>query len=573
MAEDYCISSVCFFPLVDSAPKIFGFSEFLASLALMVLVWTIADFRYRFRIQTAPIPLRMITFIVITLVGFLTLLSDLWRAEGWYVPRGNLFTTSTWQVFLGFIFLFTFLMCSWFAFIRPALYSRLNAKRFAQAVYSSVLKGSHDELAILADEIAHSADNIISNAIDFKNNRQHPAKTDAVIPKPVEQFANDILQLMADKKLCRAIIASSPGTALAIFDAINLTKKYGVPVQIFSKNILNEAITNTDSFLYHETDAYETGLIGHFKPLSQAMFSNYKMVETIGTVLDPDIYSYRDWSSQNWKAYSRSVLMTLEGYVNTKRWNHSFSIYRALSNIESSVHGLYQINETAPESAWKSDEIQKLTNAVDFIAKAIEILNKVEFPKYYPLRVRERHSISKSLHDYIANLIVEIIFHASSIKSPRSLCWDIQHNNVWGKLFNFRRSEGYAGKVIKFKVRRIIYDEVRRMDKFPNFKGAKILGFCLNVMGLKLKKEKYFIDQIALQKVLLHWIENNFAWIYLYNPRIINASLVEDFSYNNEKLQIIHTVYVSGLKSEERITTFNVLPPSEKQKEQLSSSE
>jgi hypothetical protein len=51
-------------------------------------------------------------------------------------------------------------------------------------------------------------------------------------------------------------------------------------------------------------------------------------------------------------------------------------------------------------------------------------------------------------------------------------------------LFNSQGLKGDAGKVVKFKVRRLLYDEVARMNEFANFQGAKIIGFCLNVMGL-----------------------------------------------------------------------------------------
>jgi len=67
---------VCFIPLDGSGQKFFGFSEFLAGLALMVLAWTIADVRYRFRVRTAPIPLLGITFSVVATVGVLTLLTS-----------------------------------------------------------------------------------------------------------------------------------------------------------------------------------------------------------------------------------------------------------------------------------------------------------------------------------------------------------------------------------------------------------------------------------------------------------------------------------------------------------------
>jgi hypothetical protein len=133
---------VCFIPLDATAPKFFGFSEFLAGLALMVLAWTIADVRYRFRVRTAPIPLQGITFAVVAGVGVLTLLTDLWRAEQWLVPQGDLLTPASWQALLGGLFLLTFLTWTWFAFIRPPTYGRHNAERFAQTLYRFILKGS-----------------------------------------------------------------------------------------------------------------------------------------------------------------------------------------------------------------------------------------------------------------------------------------------------------------------------------------------------------------------------------------------------------------------------------------------
>ena len=69
---DFCIELA---PIDASAPKFFGFSEFLTSLALMVLAWTTSDARYRFRIDCAPIPLKGITFGVVVIVGMLTLSS------------------------------------------------------------------------------------------------------------------------------------------------------------------------------------------------------------------------------------------------------------------------------------------------------------------------------------------------------------------------------------------------------------------------------------------------------------------------------------------------------------------
>ncbi|HHX5623545.1 TPA: hypothetical protein ACVFHJ_006528, partial [Pseudomonas aeruginosa] len=100
MQVETCFGGLCFYPLDPNGPKFFGFSEYLAGLALMVLAWTTADVRYKFRIQVAPVPLQTITFYAVAVVGLLTLLTDLWRANGWLIPKGQFFTLASWQAFL-----------------------------------------------------------------------------------------------------------------------------------------------------------------------------------------------------------------------------------------------------------------------------------------------------------------------------------------------------------------------------------------------------------------------------------------------------------------------------------------
>lgn len=561
MTTEHCYGFVCFMPLNATGQKFFGFSEFLAGLALMVLAWTIADIRYRFRVRTAPLPLQGLTFAVVTAVGILTLLTDMWRAEQWSVPQGSILTPATWQALLGALFLVTFLTWAWFAFIRPPVYGRMNAKQYAQALYRIILKGSPVELAVIADEFAYSARSLIRHATDrgeFKNYHREGEEDQTEEPPLVGAYANEILLLIADKRFCRAIVESSPGTALAVFYEIGETKKYGVQVETFAKNILNEALANKDSFLFHEAEGYESGLIGYHKPLSQAMFANHRMVEAIGTLLEPDIWEKGKWDAAQWKAYCRVVLMTFRDYVEKGFWNHSFVLYRAKSNIEHAASDLYKINGIA-NTALDDDVQDRLRVVVEFIKDAVVILDKKGVPKHLPLRVREKHT-KGNFYDHIASMIFEVIFSASAVRAPKDLCWWVQHNSVWGELFNFDSLKGPAGKVLKFKVRRLLYDDVAHMKQFPNFKGAKILGFCLNVMGFTIKDQGYGLDSRALHKAILSWTRKNYAWLHSYNPRIAEACLVDGMTYDAENLRLVKTYPAEGLRREPLYVYFSVDP-------------
>lgn len=568
MSSDYYLGFVRFVPLDANTPKFFGFSEFLAGLALMVLAWTIADVRYRFRVRTTPLPLQGMTFAVVGAVGMLTLLTDLWRAEQWLVPRGHFVSPAEWQAFLGGFFFLTFLTWAWFAFIRPPVYGKRNAERYARTLYRFILKGSPSELSVIADELALSAKPLVRFATDKEHLKY--LRTDEGVgekslenPPKVTAYADDILLLIADKRFCRAIVESSPSTALAIFQGIGDTKKYGIQVKIFGKNIMNEALTNKNSFLYHEAEGYESGLLGYHKPLSHAMFSNYRMVEVIGTLMDPDIWDKEKWDADQWKAYCRMVLTTFHDYVDKGFGGHSFVLYRAKGYIERAASDLYKINGIANNS-WDDDVQARLRVVVDFIKDAVEILEKKGVPKGVRLRIREERGVG-NFYDHLASMIFEVIFSASYVRSPANLCWWVQHNSVWGKLFNFRKLDGTAANVVKFKVRRLIYNEVAEMTDFPNFKGAKILGFCLNVMGLSIRdKDDYDYDSKALHKAILSWTKKNYAWLHSYNPRVAEACLVEGVTYDKDHLRLVKTYPAEGLRRAPTYEYFDVdLPPSD----------
>ncbi len=572
---EYCYKVICFVPLDANAPKIFGFTEFLTALALMVLAWTIADVRYRFRIQTAPLALQKITFSVVAAVGVLTLLTDLWRAEEWLVPEGNILTLAGWQALLGGLLLLTFLTWTWFAFIRPPIYGKWNAKRYAHTLYRFILKGSPSELSVIADEFMYSVKPLIHYATvrnEMQNYRaqEKDSKLPSEKPPMVTAYANDILLLIADKRFCRAIVDSSPGTALAMFDEIGKSKKYGIQIKIFAKNIVTEALENKNSFLFHETEVYESGLIGYHRPLSQAMFSNYRMVEVIGTLLDPGFRSQGKWDAAQWKAYCRIVLMVFRDYVEHEFGNHSFTLYNAKYCIEHAVSDLYKIDGLTG-SVSDNDVYERLWIVVEFIKDAIEILDKKGVPKWLHKTSRKDKRGEGTFYDHLASMIFEVIFHASAVRSPINLCWGVQHNSVWGRLFNFGNLNGEAAKVVKFKVRRLIYEEIARMSRSPNFKSAKILGFCLNVMSFTVDGKDYNKDSKALQKVILSWTKKNYVWLHSYNPRVAEACLVDGITYDAEHLRLVKTYPADGLRRKPAYIYFNLDHPKSSDSEEVKS--
>ncbi|UJB19583.1 MULTISPECIES: hypothetical protein [Lysobacter] len=546
MTAEHCYGTLCFVSLDAGAPKFFGFSEYLAALALMVLAWTIADVRYRFRVRTAPLPLQALTFVAIGAVGFLALLTDWWRSEQWLVPKGSLLTPSGWQAILGLVFLLTFMTWVWFAFIRPAAFNRWNGRRFVRQLYRAILKGSPSELPEIADELSRSAKALIecswqSTELKAYHDQRVPGKeTLAERRLRVRRYAYDALLLIADRKFCRQVVQSSPTLALALFEETASQRKFDVPLDTFAKNITSEAIANRDSFAYHEVEGYYTGYIGFHKPLTKALYGNFAMVDALGQVFDVDHREQQRWDADQWATFCRLVLVTFRDYIESGMGHqHSFVLFRVIHDIQAAVGGLHKINGTTSEW-WNDDGVKRLNAIVDFSLEMIKILDTRKDVVYTTLRRRDedRH---RDIYDTVAELMFKAVLEAASVKAPQELCWAVQHNDVWGEFFAPFKADGPAAKIVKHKLRRLIYDEISRMGEWPNFKGSRLLGLTLNVMGLKEYRSHREREASALYKAVLSWTRKHYARIAAESPRVAADCLVDGMIYDVEGSRLIQT--------------------------------
>jgi len=541
----------------NSGSSVFGFSEFITALALLVVVYTVTDARYRFRVSIAPIPLFGLTYFLIGLIGFGTLITDLWFAERWLIPD-FLSHRALWQSFFGATFLTLVIGWLYYAFIRPPVFGRSNYKKYARELYRYILKGSNTELPAIAGELARSARPLV------KLSRQTPSRwrddtEEANQPerkqKPkVGDYAHDILLLIGSRKLCRHVVASSPVTAMAFFEDMSELKKYEIPIGQFAKNISTESILNKDSLLYHEDEGYSSGLIGYLKPFSQAIYGNHELVERLatnnGSPLDIDYQAVWSWDAVQFEAYKRVVLITFEDYLERdKWWQHSFALYRAMGHIKDSCRDVYKLSDVS--DYFSSDIFRRLNIAVDFVKEAVELIGKLPQLPTTTLRVRERDGRihNKDFYDHIAELMFDIIFDAACVKGSPDLCWSVHYNAVWSDFFTMPK-EGKAWSVVHFKLRRLLYEEITWRPGHLNYKSARILGLCLNVMGLKLDKHKsYDRDYFALHKVLLKWTRENYLKIRNNLPDVADACLIGSISFDEENNRLVKT-YIKGLNKE-----------------------
>lgn len=418
---------------------------------------------------------------------------------------------------------------------------------------------------MISDEIARSASRLIKYAPSTRSRRK-PSKTSSAGAEPplqrVEGYANDFLLLIADRRFCRAVVAKGTVLALALFREISLQEKHNVAIGTFTRNLVGEALMNTDSFLFHETEGYQVGLLGHHKPLSQAIFGDYAVLTGIGTALDAQVSDSFSWNSDTWVAFLRAARVALNAYVEAGLPSNTTVLFRLRSTLEYAALDLHQLDGSTTFE-WRTGPYATLRALVDFLSDSIEILGKKPVPEYIELRLHERYGPNYSVYDIVAEWIFNLIFCAANVRSPVGTCWTIQHNTVWSALFESFAEKSEAGGFVRHKVRRLIYNEIKKMERFPNFKGAKFLAFCLNVMGLRAGRPSMDKEYRALHRALIAWTWRNYESLRAANLEVAEACLVDGMTYDAENRRLVRTYPAGGLRKEPSYVYLDVLPKTE----------
>ena len=558
MPSDICFWSICFFKLPENSPTLFGFPEILSGMALLLIAWTNADIRYRFRISLAPFDLRRVTFITISLIALLTLLTDLWRANEWYVPRGDLISSATWQFLLAITLLLNFIIWVFTAFISPPRFTDRNATIFGKALFDYIFRSSPDELAIIADELNRSSEQIIKAAPNIP--RHHHAPSRAL--KTSEALANDILGLIADRRFCRAMLKNAPQTVVSIFDMAIEHNKFDANLETLGRNLFNEALLDPQSFIYNESDSYSSGLLGDIQPLRQTLYSNYQLVESVGGLLDIDFDAKLD--NNAWRGYMGLVLTATQAYISEGAKNHSYTLSRAFHKLKDHLQFYNWRSHPSDEHQWSNGPDRFIFDFINLAENVAEIVN--ERPNLLARAQKGRRK--RSPHDYTKDLTLpfaDIFFAMIQFASRKQGetwwdYWSLQYGSVWGPLTHYEEAHGEFAHIVMNRVRRMILRGILELDRFPNYSGAAYLGFVLNVMGLN-RSNSGRLGNRALHRAVLNWTRKNFATISASHPKLASATLVKDWEYDEAKHQIIQTREETGLKKGVRQQVLQLDPP------------
>lgn len=515
---------------VDSgAASIFGLAEFFAILALFVTIFNVSDFRYRYRAAVWPLNVQTIGLGVIVSISFILILMEFWFQNHFLVPHFlngyTNFKLALATVFAGIVFMFVAACFVW-----PPHFWRMNARRFFDVTNYYIHQGNADRLQAIAEELSSAMKDIFVHAskIEIEDN-----------PSSSSLFAHDVMLILADRRFCHVVVDRVPGLALRCF---HLAATYTtVPFADFAHFIGHEFIANTNSAFYQE-DLFGSGYSLHAKPVSKVVFGNYKLVERCAlkrwSPLEADYRQTGRFDEKTIEGFYRAATSFVAAYLEeTKGRVHSYAFARLLGSFKSMTVSVTTM-ESMGEDWYKSPAHAGLSHSIQFIAFVVKEMDKL---KIQPASLRERKNLPLDPYDGLAELFYEATLHAAFVRQPEFRCWDIQHNTIWaGELQFYQPSKALAA--LKFKIRRKLYDQIRRMDRDPNFVGARILGFCLNVLGLQLMnrhRNHLHREDYALQRVVLHWTKRNFRRIAEEYPNLLPVCLQGFISYDKDGRRLV----------------------------------
>jgi len=518
-------------------------SAFIGIIAFAVAVFTLASPKYQFRQATALLPFRTVFFVVLVISAVFTILIEAFVMYGVKFPA--FFKPNTANYFIAVAIAFLILYWMKISFIWPPKFSRLTAGRFGRQAFVFITNGNREDLLAVAQELMREFPRLISHSPVIKNpyiDEKEPLKLTAA-----QGYANDIFLLIADPRFCKVVADEIPILPARLCEEMVHLKRFDAPAHRFIRRIVIELLGKPGSALFVENEWLAQSFAGEVKPITRSIFYYWHLLEKFERGLESplalDYPHARNWDTDTWRVYFGLALEYVRGLTSSTHRNSNVRgvdfilqttqvAYQEIGNLER-----YENSFDPHNPYWHASE------ANDFLTEFVKIFSESGEHVYF---VRtDRHFYGHDLSSRVARLLNEAVLKASLVNTKEFRMWQIQHNLIWNSIQRQLDSDTKIWKMVRRKLRRLIWDEVKEMDHFPNHKGAIYIRFCLNVLGFYDEKvhrrDSLKKDSWVLAKVVSEWVAKNYQTIVESHPPVAEAMLPADIVYDPEKQVLVRT--------------------------------
>jgi hypothetical protein len=164
-------------------------------------------------------------------------------------------------------------------------------------------------------------------------------------------------------------------------------------------------------------DIFGSGYSRYAKPISNAVFGNYELVERCAaTRWSPLEASYRKidrFDEETIEGFYRAATSFAAAYLEaTKGQVHSYAFARLLGSFEGMTSPISTV-ESMREGWHRSPAYAGLSHAIQFIAFVVEKMDKLDIP---PASLRERTNLPLDPYDGLAELFYNAVFQKLSTR-------------------------------------------------------------------------------------------------------------------------------------------------------------
>jgi len=518
----------------------FGFPEFITLLAVLLVVLSASDYQTKYRFSLMRFNVKKWALIVSASSGTILLVFDVAEAFAWQVPS-LIANADVWRAAIAVMSLVFIVYLIYCAVIRVPKYTTALAGRFLTVHHRIVMRGDKEELRVLADNLGHFILDVIrlSNQTSVRNGQN----------KNTAELANTFLYLLENDRLSAVVANTRPDLICLVFKNIGPSDTALNYLAGFCNGAAWALIEDETSALHQECSSNNTGLLGYFGDVGKAVFGQVDLVEELGrsaySPLDLPYLTAKNLNEKQYQAYMHGAKIFVKALIESSQ-----SRYRNVCQADSYVFNrlldfgreTWLSHLEGTENPYEDVAFTCFRARVEFIRFIIEELGAQEI-QATQLRVSKRH-YSRDIYDKLAHCIVELIPRTADVRNPTMTAWMVQYNTFWSEIFKpYDEKIEPVTRQLGFKVRRLIYEKIRKMSDLPDFEAARLIAFCLNVFGLKLVSRQSAAHEpfYALQKMVLLWAEKHFADLYEERQVLAEACLTGGITYDQSKNCLVKT--------------------------------
>lgn len=489
---------------------IFGFSEFLTVLTLLMIVLSTRDYKYQFRLHISRFSKETV-FRCTIVIGSVILVCDILVFWGLI----SHLTQMIFQLCGAIVFLFLVLYWVRVAFIKPPVFNKSNSRKYASEIVWACRNGDEEKIKVLAQELLGSMRSLVHLAprhIPLNN-------TDY---SEVEQDVRQIFSHMGTAIFCRQLIRNSVETAGALFYWMRREGKFSIGLDDFPKNYITEALKWENSFIFRETD-FSNGGLNYKQPNINEIYGDSTLLLNLRGLIEPDFSLTRDWKPKQVRVYVEILSKAFDACYGVDPAMFSFYV----------AYEILGLNARSFSWGSKLDQRKRdvFCETMRFYENVIsEVIQKRNF--FFGKKHYSGDYERKDFMDYFVDSVADMFYCAGSIMN----CED--DNYIMRSVLHdiFLRDEPQNDCIIFFE--RLKSAVIARVNDKTGICRIYTLFFFLSTCGLK-EDIQYGVKALAdLHRLLLVFAKEHLLEVYLDVSRSRTFEMPRNISIDVEKREL-----------------------------------